>query len=134
MQKPDLPKEAHEKRVEEILGSALEEHKSWLERKLKVVNEPSLDQRLHEILKRHRGISDFVVGKEGEARDEFVKKVVATRNYRTHFDESKKDKAAQGVEELYRISRQLRLLLEACLMQEIGFDPEETKAAISGMR
>ena len=63
--KPDLPKEAHEKRVEAILDSAPEEHKGWLERKLKVVSEPSLDQRLHEILKRHRGTSDLVVGKKG---------------------------------------------------------------------
>ncbi len=130
---PDLPKEEHEMRVEEILDSAPERHEGWLRQKLQVVSEPSLSERLHKILKIHRGISDHVVGKKGEARDEFVNKVVWTRNYRTHFDEDKKDRAARG-EELYRISQKLRLLLEACLMQEVGFDPNETKAAISGVR
>jgi hypothetical protein len=131
---PDLPKEEHEKRVEKILDSASEEYKGWLRQKLRVVSEPSLDQRLHEILKRHRCISDLVVGKKGEDRAEFVEKVVATRNYRTHFDESKKDKAARGGEELYRISQKLKLLLEACLMKEIGFENEEIRKAVLGSR
>jgi hypothetical protein len=58
---------------------------------------------------------------------------VATRNYRTHFDDSKKDQAARG-EELYEIMRKLSLVLEACLMEEIGFSPKKTKDAISSMR
>jgi hypothetical protein len=130
---PDLPEVEHEKRVEKILDSAPAEHKGWLRQKLRVVSEPSLDQRLHEILKRHRGITNFVVGSKGEARAEFVEKVVVTRNYRTHFDENKKGKAARG-QELYQITRKLNLLLEACLMEEIGFGPEETKDAVLGTR
>lgn len=130
---PDLPKEEHEKRVEDLLDAVPDEHKGWLERKLQVVSEPSLNQRLHEIFKRHLGIVESVVGKKKQARAAFIEKVVATRNYRAHFDDSKKDKAARG-EELYLIMQKLNLLLEACLMEEIGFGPEETKDAISGMR
>jgi len=58
---------------------------------------------------------------------------VATRNYQTHFDENKKDKAARG-EDLHHIAQQLKLLLEACLMEEIGFGPEVTRNAVSGTR
>ena len=129
----DLPEEDHKKRVEEILDSAPVEHKIWLRRKLRVVSEPSLDERLHVVLKRHRGIANSVVGTKGEARAEFVQKVVATRNYQTHFDDNKKDKAARG-EELHHVARQLKLLLEACLMEEIGFGPEETRDAVLGTR
>src|SRR5215210_2546945 len=130
---PDLPKEEHEKRVKEILDAIPAEHKGWLERKLQVVSEPSLNQRLYEIFKRHRGIVESVIDKKKQIRAEFIERVVATRNYRTHFDDSKKDKAARG-EELYQIMRKLNLVLEACLMEEIGFSPEKTKDAISGMR
>jgi hypothetical protein len=93
---PDLPKEEHEKRVEKILDSVPAEFKGWLRQKLRIVSEPSLDHRLHKILKRHRGIANLVVGRKGEARAEFVEKVVATRNYQTHFDENKWDEAARG--------------------------------------
>lgn len=130
---PELPKEEHERRVNEILDASPEEHKGWLERKLRVVSEPSLNQRLHEIFKRHLSIVEFVIGKKKQVRAEFIEKVVATRNYRTHFDDSKKDKAARG-EELYKIMQNLNLVLEACLMEEIGFTPDRTKDAISGVR
>ena len=129
---PDLPKEEHERRVREILHAVPEEHKGWLERKLKVVSEPSLNQRLHEIHQRHLNIVESVVGKKKQVRAEFIEKVVATRNYRTHFDDSKKDKVARG-EDLYQIMRKLNRILEACLMEEIGFSPEKTQDAISGI-
>ncbi len=130
---PDLPKEEHERRVREILYAVPEEHKGWLERKLQVVSEPSLSQRLHEIHKRHLNIVESVVGKKKQVRAEFIEKVVATRNYRTHFDDRKKDKAARG-DDLYQIMRKLNRILEACLMEEIGFPPEKTQDAISGIR
>jgi hypothetical protein len=129
---PDLPREEHERRVGEILDAVPEEHKGWLERKLQVVSEPSLDQRLHKIFKRHLGIVESVIDRKKGVRAEFIEKVVATRNFRTHFDDSKKYKAARG-EDLYQIMRKLNLVLEACLMEEIGFSPEKTKDAISGM-
>jgi hypothetical protein len=93
---PDLPKEEHDERVREILDAVPEKHQGWLERKLQVVSEPSLNQRLHEVFKRHRDIVESVVDKEKRVRAGFIEKVVATRNYRTHFDDSKKDQAARG--------------------------------------
>ncbi len=130
---PDMPEEEHEKRVEKILDSAPAEHKGWLRQKLRVVSEPSLGERLHKILKKHRGTSDVVVGKKGEARVEFVDKVVDSRNYLAHRDKGKKERAARGVE-LYQISQKLKRLLEACLMGEIGFEDDEIRKLISGIR
>jgi hypothetical protein len=129
---PDIPKEEYERRIENILSAVPPEHKGWLERKLQVVSEPSLNQRLHEIFKRHLGIVESAIDEKKKVRAEFIDKVVATRNYYAHFDESKKDRAARG-EELYQIMRKLNLLLETYLMEEIGFSPEKTKAAVLGM-
>ncbi len=126
---PDLPEEKQKERLQEVLDSAPVEYTGWLERKLQFQSEPSLDQRLHEIFKRHLDVVEVKISKKKKVRADFIEKVVATRNYRSHFDESKKEKAARG-EELYRISQQLKLLLEACLMKEIGFEDEEIKKAV----
>ena len=53
--------------------------------------------------------------------------MVDTRNYQTHHDEDLKERAADG-EDLYRLTQKLKMLLEVCLLTEIGFNLEEIKA------
>lgn len=130
---PDPSNDANHQRVEEIVEAAPEEHKSWLQQKLQVVNEPSLNQKLHEIFKKHLNIVNSTISKKKQARAEFIEKVVATRNYRTHFDDRKKDKAARG-EELYQMMKKLNLLLEACLMEEVGFASKEIENSVLGKK
>ena len=74
-----------------------------------------------------------MAGGTSKDRDRFIRKVTATRNYRTHFDQRLEGEAAHW-EELYRISQKLRALVEVCLMGEIGFDPGAINAAISRTR
>ncbi len=107
---PDLPEEKQKERLQKVLDSAPVEYKGWLERKLQFHSEPSLNQRLHEIFKRHLDIVEVEINKKKKVRADLIEKVVATRNYRSHFDESKKEKAARG-EELYRISQKLKRLV-----------------------
>jgi hypothetical protein len=128
----DLPEVEHEKRMEAILGAVPEEHRKWLEGKLEYSNELNLRKRIKHTLDGHPQTVDFVVG-SGKDRKNFVKKVIDTGSYRTHFDESLKDRAARG-EELHWINDKLTHLLEMCLMAEIGFEDDEIKRAVTGVR
>ena len=129
----DLPEDEHEKRMEAILGAVPEEYREWLEGKLQYSNELNLRKRIKHIFAEHPQTVDSVVGSSSKAKKIFVNKVIDTRNYRTHFDESLKDRAARG-EELHRINDKLGHLMEMCLMAEIGFEDDEIKNAVTGPR
>jgi hypothetical protein len=124
----NLPEDEHENRMESILGAVPEEHKKWLEGELKYSNELKLRKRIKHIFDGHPRTLDSVVG-SGKDKKRFVNKVIDTRNYLTHFDESLKDRAARGAE-LHRLNDKLTHLLEMCLMAEIGFEDDEIKKAV----
>lgn len=126
----DLPDDEHEKRMEAILGAVPENHRGWLEGKLRYSNEPSLRKRIKHIFEEYPQTVDFVVGSSKD-KNTFVNKVVDTRNYRTHFDESLESRAARGGE-LHEINDKLRHLMEMCFMAEIGFEDDEIRKAITG--
>ena len=75
----------------------------------------------------------YIVGNRRKDRDHFTHKVVETRNYLNHFDKGKKSVAARG-EELYRITRKLKSLLEMCLLREIGFEGDRMTKILSRRR
>jgi hypothetical protein len=133
MSTPDLPEEEHEKRKEAILEAVSDQHRDWLEGKLKYSNEPNLRKRIKEIFKEYPESVKATVGSSGKERDSFINKVVRTRNYRTHFDESLAEQAARG-EDLHRINEKLKLLMEVCLLSEIGFEDEDIGKAVLGLR
>jgi ApeA N-terminal domain 1 len=128
---PDPP-EKHDRRKREILEAAPDEHRGWLEQKLKFSHEPTLQERLHEIFRRNREVAQAIVGKK-KARADFIREVVDARNYRVHFGERLEGRAAKGAE-LHPINQKLKQLLEACLMAEIGFGDDEIKNAVVGLR
>jgi hypothetical protein len=128
----DLTEDEHEKRMESILRAVPERHRTWLEEKLRYSNELNLRKRIKHILDGHPQTVDSVVG-SGKDRTNFVKKVIDTRNYRTHFDESLEGRAARG-KELHRINEKLKELIEMCLLAEIGFEDDEIKKAVTGLR
>lgn len=57
----------------------------------------------------------------GRNKKDFVCDVVTTRNYLTHYDEKLKDKARTDVGELYKITQNLKNLIELCFFYRIGF-------------
>lgn len=127
MDTTDLPEEEHERRKQEILDAVPERHRAWLEDRLEYSNEPSLGRRLKEIIRRYPDSTYPVAGENSRKRDSFVFKVVATRNYRTHFDQNLEDQAVREVNELHEISQKLRKLLEVCLLGEIGFEDAQIR-------
>jgi hypothetical protein len=128
-----LPEDEHEKRMESILGAVPEEHKEWLEAELEYSNELKLRKRIKHILDRHLQAVNGVVGNSRRDKKSFVNKVIVTGNYRTHFDERLEHRAARG-EELHWINAKLRHLLEMCLMAEIGFEDDEIRKVVTGLR
>lgn len=97
-----------------------------LKNKLKYGNEFSLRKRLKEIFdKYHEILNGFI-----ENKNAFIEKVVDTRNYQTHHDEDLKERAASG-SDLYHLTQKQKLLLEICLLTELGFSSTEIKGLFS---
>ena len=110
-----LPEEEFERRKQDII-QAFPKYRKWLEWKLRFANEPSLEQRLVELGDKYKPSIVPMVG----AYDRFFKRVAATRNYLTHFDEESRSEAASGGE-LRGMVQTLTVFLETFLLTELGF-------------
>jgi len=126
MKNYESPEEEHDKRIEEILNTIPEKNKEWLKSRLVYSNEPTLRERLREIFDEYSKIVNNFI----EDKKTFIQKVVVTRNYLTHYDSSLKDQAAER-EELYHITQKLKILLEVCLLAQLGFSFDDIKSLIS---
>jgi hypothetical protein len=122
-----LDPDEHAERVTTILDSVPSAHREWLEAELEYSNEPSLRHRLKRLTK-YADLSPYGVLSSG-----FVWKASTSRNYYTHYSYKLKDKAAKGAR-LYWLSEELRILLTACLLHDLGFDEDETWARLQGTR
>lgn len=60
---------------------------------------------------------------------QFAEKVTDTRNFYVHYDDSLRNKAANG-EALFRMVQVLQSLIEVCLLSELGFDLAVIKALL----
>ncbi len=115
-----LSKEQHSARMQSVLNSVPSEHKSWLKEKLRYANEPSLRQRLRELLDVTAAVMDPLV----PDRKRFIQKVLDTRNYRVHYDTSLRRKAIEAGAELYSLTMVVSFLVQACFLRELGIEPE----------
>jgi hypothetical protein len=122
----ELPLNEHNERINEILNSTPEAQKSWLSNKLKYSNEPTLRHRLRELWDK----TPTSISAKFGSKDSFVNVTVDTRNYWTHFGDDLKANAATG-EELYYLVVKLRILIQTCLLQELGFNPGEVELLMS---
>jgi len=118
IRKEDIPSIEHKKRIEEILTNTPDKYQNWLKEKLTYSNEPSLRKRIKEICEKLKNIG-YLTNLISKKKD-FIDKVVNTRNYFVHYDQSLEDKALKGTE-LYWLIQKLKVLVEICLLKEIGF-------------
>lgn len=102
-----------------LISSVPTKYVYWALESLKYGNEPSPAQRLAEIIRKYKRSIN-----KDNINDAFISKVVSTRNYLTHYDESLKDKAVKG-NELELITAQLEILLRVCILEELGFAKQE---------
>lgn len=110
----------HESRIASILESAREEHRVWLTSRLAYSNEPTLRDRLKELVRE----CNYILNLSSNKQKSFIYKVCNTRNYLTHYDPSLRDKCLDTIE-LIEICRLLKKILQHCLLYEIGFSEEE---------
>jgi hypothetical protein len=123
----DLPPEKHSERTNAIITNTPKDYKDWLNLKLKYSNEPHLRKRLKELVKRDfPNITDlFIEGK----KDSFINTLVENRNYLTHYGSDGTGIAVKN-EDLIRLTARVRLILESCLLDELGFSKDQIKNMI----
>lgn len=92
--------------------------------KLQYINELSLRRRIKELV---LSFGDSI-GRYIPSASSFAGRVVDTRNYLTHYNQSLEAGAAQG-KDLYDLSEQLELLLELCFLRELGL-PDVLRTSI----
>jgi hypothetical protein len=125
IQERELPIKEHKERISSILSSVPSIYMEWLTEKLEFSNEPPLLKQLNAIYSRFAKEPMYLfLGDEV-----FTKKVKDTRHYLTHYDKKLKKKAADGIE-LFVITEKLRILVELCLLNEIGFSMKELSELI----
>jgi hypothetical protein len=115
----DIPRNEHERWLEEILSAVPESDRERLATKLEHSNELVLRKRLDEIVALCPVITEKIVTQKS-----FAHRVRVARNYLTHFDPSLEQQAPKGLA-LYPLTVQLQALVEMCLLLEIGFDSQE---------
>lgn len=106
-----------------------DDFKDSLKEKLKYGYEFSLRKRLKEIFDKHHEIIKKFIKNKGD----FIEKVCNTRNYYTHYDDHLREYAASGLD-LHHLTQKLKLLLEICLLTELGFNSTEIKGLFSRNR
>ncbi len=103
--------------------------KEALKSKLKYGNEYSLRKRLKDLFEKYKEVVDDLI----KDKDVFINKVVDTRNYLTHYDKNLRKKTVDG-ELLYYVTQQLKIVVEICLLSELGFNCEEIKNLLARNR
>lgn len=112
----------HEEKVNKIIQSVDEEHQEWLRNRLRYSNEPTLRNRLTELVKECDSLLNLPSGRKKKS---FISNVYNTRNYLTHYDMALFDKAAKGIK-LLNICTMLEIIIEYNLLVDIGFSKEKT--------
>lgn len=105
--------------VQELLKSCPSDRKEWLNSRIAYSNEISLRQRLVEMIEPFQ----LIYGTE-ERVSLFIRGVVDTRNYLTHYDERLSEKAARGGVDLWRLCMKLEVLFQLHFLRLMGLSNE----------
>lgn len=103
--------------VEESCPSEL---RGWLGKALRGGNHFTFAERLRALLDENSWLQGDVI----DDPSRFVREVTDTRNYHTHLDETSSPLAADGLG-VWQLAERLAVLLEACLLHELGLPSEE---------
>lgn len=100
--------------------------KTSLKSRLEYGNEFSLRKRLKDIFSKYQKLLNRFI----ENKMAFIHKVVETRNYLTHYHKDRKEDAV-SVDDLLYLTEKLKILVEICLLTELGFSLEEVNNLFS---
>jgi hypothetical protein len=100
--------------------------KESLKQKLKYHNEFSLRKRVKKILKKFGDLGILLI----HDNERFVKDIVTTRNFLTHYDKNVEMKAKNG-QELYELTQKIKFMLEICFLIELEIPIKTIKGLVS---
>ncbi|NEP90716.1 MAG: hypothetical protein F6K18_30055 [Okeania sp. SIO2C2] len=107
-----LPENEHKERIKRVLDSVPDEYQEWLKEKLNYSNEPTLKERLIELLELIPEITNQLI----KDKEVFATKVKNARNYFTHYNKYLNKKVPQP-EELSWFIELLSFILQACILK-----------------
>jgi ApeA N-terminal domain 1 len=110
--------------VDSLLSNCPVEDQDWLKGRLGHGNEINLRKRIKRIIEPFKDL----VGTKGE-QSKIISKIVDTRNYLTHYDESLKLQAASG-QDLLLICNKMEAFFQLHFLQVLGFTQEEIKSVV----
>jgi hypothetical protein len=110
--------------ISEILDKCPEQHTDWLKGRLTHGNEINLGKRLKRIVEPFKD----KLGSSND-RNKLLRKIVDTRNYLTHYNESLKNSAAMG-NELWNLCQKMEAIFQLHFLKVIGFTNEEISSVI----
>jgi hypothetical protein len=98
--------------------------RSLKEGKLRYANEYSLGKRINQLTKHVTSFIPFNFLSDRKKSSLFSEEIRKTRNYLTHYDEKARvDVDVSGIK-LFDLTKKLQAILEALLMEELGFTKE----------
>ncbi|AZE12647.1 hypothetical protein C4K10_4381 [Pseudomonas chlororaphis subsp. aureofaciens] len=105
-----------------LLSACPPDHIKWLEGRIKHGNEINLSQRLKSLIEPFKS-------KLGNSRQvtSLLRKIVDTRNYLTHYDESKKSTMDDPLK-LWNLCRKLELIIELNILTLLDFNTDDIDA------
>ena len=125
----DRPSGEHEARMQAVLDAAPPAHRDWLEQKLAYSNELSLRRRLKRLFAQSSNLLDDLI----PDRKATIGAICDNRNYLTHYDATLRGRAATDARLLLMVEV-LKLLLQACLLRELGLPDTTAREFVSCSR
>jgi ApeA N-terminal domain 1 len=119
-----MDEEKFKELVKGIISKCPEENQEWLKGRLMHGNEINLRKRIKSIIEPFKDI----VGTKDE-RSKIISRIVDTRNYLTHYDESLKSKAADG-KDLLLLCYKMEAFFQLHFLQVLEFTQEEIKSVL----
>ena len=126
LQSPDLVEEEQLQRVDKLL-SLIQNHfppefEDWANSKLRYGYEPTLGNRLNQMLADWKALTHQLLGSDREMV-KFVRGVLNTRNCLTHFSRDSCDRALTGTG-IFFATEVLIMMASAYLLKMMGIEPE----------
>ena len=124
-----LNPEEHKQRIGEILETTSEKHKTWLSEKLNFSHEPSLKERLLQLMNENSEHCSIII----EDVDSFASRVKQTRHWLTHYD-ANAEKRKPDFHEIISLIEKMRFVFQITLLNYLRIDKELITRAIKRIK
>ena len=111
--------------VATLLWSCPKQNRKWLRGRLLHGNEINLGQRIKRIIEPYKSF----IG-NSKQRNKFIRGVVNTRNYLTHYSEELENDAVKG-SELWGLCQKMEAVFQLHLLQQLGFEESDIQRILS---